>query len=50
MFVDEIKDCINALIEVSPSDLFIEYGSHFDESMMCEIYMIQSKRESGKEP
>ena len=30
VFVDEIKDCIGALIKVSPSDLFIEYGNHFD--------------------
>ena len=38
MFVDEIEDCISALIEVSPIDLFLEYGNHFDVSMMCEIY------------
>jgi len=38
VFVDEIKDCIVALIEVSPSDLFVEYGNRFDELMMRKIY------------
>jgi hypothetical protein len=44
VFVDEIEDCIVALIEVPPSDLFVEYGNRFDESMMCEIYdMVQER-------
>ena len=44
MFVDEIEDCIGTLIEVSPSNLFVEYGNHFDESMVCEIYdMVQER-------
>jgi hypothetical protein len=38
VFVDEIEDCIVILIEVSPSDLFVEYGDRFDELMMREIY------------
>jgi hypothetical protein len=38
VFVDEIEDCVVALIKVSPGDLFVEYGDRFDESMMHEIY------------
>ena len=44
MFVEEIEDCINALIELSPSDLFIKYDSCFDKLMMCEIYNTVQER------
>jgi hypothetical protein len=44
VFVDEIKDCIIALIEISPNDLFVEDFHCFDESMMREIYDTVQKR------